>query len=849
MPRVLEAITPLGPKALLFHEMAGEESLSTLFEFTVTLVSEQLSIAPKALLGKDMTVSIQTENDGPKRYLSGITTRFAMVGRHKQYHIYQATLKPWLWLASRRSDSKIFQQMKVPDIIEAVLKKYGFPVKRALSGSYRLWDYCVQYHETDYNFVARLMEHEGIYYYFEHKAGKHILVLCDGLSSHKPLSPRSNVNYYGIDAGTDEREEHFHTWRPREEIDPGEYISDDYDFTRPKAELETKNKAPKGHANDAWERYSWPGGYLEVGEGETYAKARRESLQSEQTRATGEGNLRALAPGYLMTLARCPRAEQNTEHLIVGVTYELKGNAHGMAEVATRGVECVFTTLTQPSALPYRPQRLTPKPRSQGPQVAVVVGPPGEEIYTDKYGRVKVQFPWDRYGENNEKSSCWMRVSHPWAGSNYGAIHIPRIGQEVIVDHVDGDPDYPIITGRVYNADQMPPWELPKHKTQSGTQTRWSKGGGGRSMLRFEDKKGIEHLELSTTYGQTHLHMGYLMNQGSEAKRSYGFELRTNEWGSIRADKGLLLTTYTQDFTQKIAHDSPDGFAGLGAGLDHTSTMMKDAEAAISGAKSLISALRNGRAQQLTSLIPSAVSALGGGGGAPAAISAIFGAAGNPSSSAGELSTSDSADPAMSESREILQKSQKIDKPIVSIVSPEGQSLISPKPIVVSSGQSVSVHAKGNITFASGAQLTQLVQSSMYTHVKSGGQNTVVSAGDTTHTTASGALNMVSKANASMTSTTGDAHIEGNKNVLIKADSEGVLITAPKKIKLQCGSTMIEMDGVGGTITITAANLIATGSKATKIFTDEEFLAKGKKGDLQFTADLDQKGANIKLNC
>ena len=259
MPRVLEAITPLGPKALIFHEMAGEESLSTMFDFNVTLVSEQLGIAPKALLGKPITVSVETENSGPKRYLNGICTRFAMIGRHKQYHIYTAQLKPWLWLASRRSDSKIFQQKKVPDIIQAVLGKYGFPIKLKLSASYRVWDYCVQYHETDYQFVARLMEHEGIYYHFEHKAGQHTLVLCDGIGSHQALAPRSAVNYFGIDAATDAREEHFHTWRPREEIDPGEYLSDDYDFTKPKSELATNNKAPKGHANDAWERYSWPG--------------------------------------------------------------------------------------------------------------------------------------------------------------------------------------------------------------------------------------------------------------------------------------------------------------------------------------------------------------------------------------------------------------------------------------------------------------------------------------------------------------------------------------------------------------------------------------------------------------
>ncbi len=506
MPHVIEAHTPLSRDALQFLEMHGAEALSSLFDFRITLVSEQIGIAPKALLGQDITLAIETENNGPKRFLSGLCTRFAMTGRRGLFHTYEARLQPSLVLASRRSDSKIFQQQKVPDIVEAVLKKYGFPIKRKLSGNYRVWDYCVQYHETDLNFVSRLMEHEGMYYYFEHADGAHTLVLCDGLASHVPLSPRSAVNYLSLDAaGATDYEERIYAWRPREEMDSGEYITTDYDFTLPKADLTTKNKHPAGHQFDAWERFQWPGGYTDLDEGETYARTRMEALQAEQVRATGEGTLRTLAPGYLMTLARCPRSEQNVEHLIVGITYYLKDNTYTTIE-AQGGSEWNFSVLTQPSNQPYRPQALTRKPKSHGPQVAVVVGPPGEEIYTDEYGRVKVQFPWDRYGQHNENSSCWMRVSHPWAGSNYGAIHIPRIGQEVIVDHIDGDPDYPIITGRVYNADQMPPWSLPDNKTQSGILTRSSKGGatgagkkaepGDANAIRFEDLKGKEQLWL-----------------------------------------------------------------------------------------------------------------------------------------------------------------------------------------------------------------------------------------------------------------------------------------------------------------------------------------------------------------
>jgi type VI secretion system secreted protein VgrG len=506
MSRVIEAHTPLPHDDLLFIEMTGTEALSTLFDFTVTLLSRKPGISPKAVLGKDITLEVQTEQHGPKRYLSGLCTRFSFIDKREDFYAYQARLQPWLWLASRRSDSKIFQQQKVPDIVSAVLGKYGFPIQKKLSGSYRVWDYCVQYHESDLNFVSRIMEHEGIYYHFEHTDGQHTLVLCDGLASHSPLVPRSAVKFYSLNKLTMVDEEHFYGWSPREELDPGEYISSDYDFKHPKADLQTKSQHPAGHSFDAWERYNWPGGYTELGDGEQYAKTRMQALQSEQARASGVASLRSLATGKLFSLSHHPRADQNIEHLIVGVTYFLKDNPYMSNQEVDADGQWRFTVRTQPSSQPYRPQLLTPKPRSHGPQVAVVVGPPGEEIYTDEFGRVKVQFPWDRYGTRDEKSSCWMRVSHPWAGSNYGAIHIPRIGQEVIVDHIDGDPDYPIITGRVYNADQMPPWALPANATQSGILTRSSKGGapgagmkngaGDANAIRFEDKAGAEQLWL-----------------------------------------------------------------------------------------------------------------------------------------------------------------------------------------------------------------------------------------------------------------------------------------------------------------------------------------------------------------
>ena len=525
MPRTFTAHSPLGEQ-LRFRSLSGREALSGLFEFRVRLLGESPSISAKTLLGQDLSVEVDltTEKDGGgKRFLSGQVVQFAYAGKDGDFYAYEAVLRPWLWLATRRSDFKIFQFKTVPDIIQEVLGPYGFGVVNKLSGSYREWDYCVQYNETDLNFVSRLMESEGIYYFFEHAQGSHKLVLCDGIGSHKPVEGGpSRVPYYPGDRAAHVHDEDFiDGWRFAEDIASGHFASDDYDFTKPKALLDALQQQPAGHSRDHYELYHWPGGYTDMGDGENYARVRIEQQKAARETMQGEGNTRRLAPGYLFDLALYPRGDQNKQYLIEAVSYHFEENVRrsdgagggagggggkggsGGADSPTR-YRLSFAVV--PSSVDYRSQRSTPKPNTTGPQTAVVVGPPGEEIYTDEYGRVKVQFHWDRYGKMNENSSCWIRVSSPWAGSNYGGIYIPRIGQEVIVDFLNGDPDYPIITGRVYNAMQMPPWGLPGNKTQSGFLTRSSKDGvpgdgmkaspGTANAIRFEDLAGAEQLWL-----------------------------------------------------------------------------------------------------------------------------------------------------------------------------------------------------------------------------------------------------------------------------------------------------------------------------------------------------------------
>lgn len=495
--------TPLGEQ-LKFRQCNGSEEISTLFTLDIDLLSESKSIDPKALLGKTATLVIEMDGGG-KRYIDGIVTRFGMQGQDFSKYSYRLLLRPWFWLATRKTNFKIFQFKTVPDIIDEVLGAYGYPFEKKLTRAYRSWDYCVQYFESDHNFISRLCEHEGIYYYFTHTSGQHTLVFADDImGSHSPLPGGASIPFYPPEKAAVSEKECIYTWELGQEIQSGRHYNDDYDFKKPRADLSNMRQMPPGHAHDQYEKYEWPGGYTEFADGETYARVRLEEQLSPRSRVQGLSNHRGLAPGYTTTLTNYPREDQNQQYLILSVHYHFQENAEVSEGGSGMGSLQRLTLSAQPTSIAYRPQRLTPKPRTQGPQTAVVVGPAGEEIWVDRYGRVKVQFHWDRIGSMDENSSCWVRVSSSWAGSNFGGIFIPRIGMEVIIDHLNGDPDYPILTGVVYNAQNMPPWDLPANATQSGFKTRSSKGGapgaglkngaGDANAIRFEDKAGAEQL-------------------------------------------------------------------------------------------------------------------------------------------------------------------------------------------------------------------------------------------------------------------------------------------------------------------------------------------------------------------
>jgi len=533
--RSIQVFSPLGDDVLWFYRMQGCEQLGRLCEFELEVLSDDPKVQPSKILGQNATVRLLLPDDS-YRYFNGYVSRFGQYGTVDVYPCYRLTLKPWLWFLTRNANCRIFQQKTVPDIVKQVFRDQGFSdFKERLSGTYRQRDYCVQYRESDFNFVSRLLEEEGIYYYFTHEKGKHTLVLADSLGAHATVSGYEAIPYF--DPGNPERRkrDHIFDWSFCNEVQPGNYVLTDYDFTKPKTDLAVKASVQRQHARAAYECFDYPGEYLQTGDGDGYVRCRIEELQSRYETLSGKGNARGLTTGALCKLTDYPREDQNRDYLIISAHYTLKSDQYfAVSAGGTDDIyQCAFTAIDQNH--PFRPQRQTVKPIVQGPQTAVVVGPGGEEIHTDQYGRVKVQFHWDRYGKKDQSSSCWVRVSHPWAGKNWGMIAIPRIGQEVIVDFLEGDPDQPIITGRVYNAEQMPPYALPANATQTGIQTRSSKGGSGANCneLRFEDKKGSE---------QVYLH----------AEKNQDIEVENDETHWVGHDRSK---TIDHDETTQVKHD------------------------------------------------------------------------------------------------------------------------------------------------------------------------------------------------------------------------------------------------------------------------------------------------------
>jgi type VI secretion system secreted protein VgrG len=504
--REIGVSTPLGKDVLLLERFVVHESLGRLYSVDLEMVSTDLRIDPLKLLGENATVRV--DRAGGKRYFNGFFASFEFKGTNKYVDAsgeiwlatYRARLVPWAWFLTQTSNCRIFQDKSCTDIVKETFGDLGFSgFEENLSDKYPSRDYVVQYRETYFDFVSRLMEDAGIYFFFEHEDGKHKMILCDGPGSHKGfVGAQADELIFRGEGGiaTAPLASSVMTFEATRAINTGVYATRDYNFLTPSNTLESKAINKQEHAFDSLERFDYPGGYDATGEGDRLASVRIGELQWPGEVFTGNSPSPSIAAGSLFKLSDHQVGDYCAEYLCVeaehtGTTTPYRpGAAPHTGPVFETRFKAIRSTVT------YRSERRTPRPEVRGPQTAFVVGREGREVDPDEHGRVKVKFHWDRYAQAKESDSCWLRVAQDFAGKRWGALFTPRIGQEVIVSFLDGDPDRPLITGRVYNDSNRPPYNPKSLPTVSTIKTNSSKGGGGFNEIRFDDKKGEEQLFL-----------------------------------------------------------------------------------------------------------------------------------------------------------------------------------------------------------------------------------------------------------------------------------------------------------------------------------------------------------------
>jgi type VI secretion system secreted protein VgrG len=475
--------TPLGKDKLLVRAFHGEERLSGLFQVSLELYSEEKSLDFSKIVGKSATLEVELA-DGSFRLINGVVGRFLQGGSDPRFTTYYAELHPWLWLTTLSADCRIFQNKSVIDIVTGLLSELGFTdVKNATTGTYKPLEYCVQYNESVFAFVSRLLEDQGIFYFFQHEENRHTLVLGDDPSAFADCAGAATVDY-GTH-GNWLQQNSVRSCTLEEAVIPGAYAVDDFGFETPSTDLLGSSDSQAASGGGAAGRiYEYPGGFTKKDAAEGLAKLRMEAHEAPRRMLRGESYCPAFTAGGKTALQKHSREDANAAWVLSRVSHS------ATPETYTNTFEAF------PAEVTFRPARATRKPVIPGTQTAIVVGKSGEEIWTDKYGRIKVQFHWDQLGKNDENSSCWVRVAQGLAGKGWGQMFLPRIGQEVVVSFLDGDPDRPLVTGSVYNAEQSVPYELPGEQTKSTIKTNVSKGGGGFNEIRFEDKKDSEEIFL-----------------------------------------------------------------------------------------------------------------------------------------------------------------------------------------------------------------------------------------------------------------------------------------------------------------------------------------------------------------
>jgi type VI secretion system secreted protein VgrG len=471
--------------------MTGHEELGRPFDYEVTFLSKTASVTPAKLLGQPMALHVPV-TEGATRYFHGLVSQLSSAGMRGRYHAYRARLRPWFWFLSYSTNCRVFQNKTVPEIAKEIFLEHGFSDfdESSFAGDDRRWEYLVQYRESDFNFVSRLFEQEGLHYYFEHAESKHTLVLAGGdRKPHKASPGFERVRY---------ARQHTHDtigqWESVHRLQAGTYVLDDYFYGEPRRKLQAGYDIPRENELHQFEVFDYPGEYETKPDGTTYAQVRLEELHSQYERWEGRGQVAGIGAGQLFKVYDYPETGAATDNLlIVEASYVMSAGDYESMRGEGASFTCSISAI--PGTTPFRPARVTPRPSIAGYLTATVVGKSGDELTTDDDGRVKVHFHWDRKGPTDEKGSCWVRVAQAWAGSGWGTLHVPRIGQEVLVTFLDGDPDRPLITGSVYNGVNKPPW-APVTGHISGTKSESTPGGGGYNEISLDDSKGKELIKI-----------------------------------------------------------------------------------------------------------------------------------------------------------------------------------------------------------------------------------------------------------------------------------------------------------------------------------------------------------------
>ncbi len=575
--RIAELTTPLGQDKLLLTSFSAHEGISQLYEIDIDCLSHDANLNFDQVIGKSCNIRLETI--GKKtRHLSGILVEASWFGERETEFAYRLTLRPWFWLLTQTADCRIFQDKSVVDIIKIIFDEFGFKdYDFKLIGGYTKIEYCVQYRESYFNFISRLMEKFGLYYFFRHDENKHTLVVADNKSSHDAVPDLPKCRFIGMGERTRDNEEYLSSWLIGRSFQTGKVTVNAYDFASPKASMRHEQKSPGGYAHDDLEIYDYPEKYKFNDKdelGKKFAQARLYAAQSLDHRRQASGNAPSLYPGGLTTIDKHPVDSENATYLVVSASHSFTSEEYRSSSEAAPTTAYTGSYVLQPTTRLYKAPAVTSHPVISGPQTAVVVGPeesPGvyDEIHTDKYGRIKVKFHWDRRAKGDESSSRWVRVAQTWSGKAWGGIIVPRVGMEVVIEFIEGDPDRPLVVGTVYNGENGVPFDLPTNKTQSGMKTRSSKKGTDShyNELVFEDKKDSEFVrfnaekDLNSTIedAETRLIKGKNKKEEGETTRQTTIE-RGDDVLKVRGDHRSTVGRHqelevTKNRTVKVGED------------------------------------------------------------------------------------------------------------------------------------------------------------------------------------------------------------------------------------------------------------------------------------------------------